>query len=157
MCARLGLDQLQSRTNGVSGGVGSAAEQSVSLAHLNEHGAEVVALGQCSAAVFLAHLALAELYHLSYHSVHLRVGSRVDDLHALDIEAALCSSSLYLVNIADQDGIHQAVLLQACSRFEDTSIRAFGEYDLALVSLECCNQIFKHIAFSFVFNRLYAV
>ena len=83
--------------------------------------------------------------------VELRKGKMSEE----DCRAAL-SKGNYFGNIADQDGIHQAVLLQACSRFEDTSVRAFGEYDLALVSLECCNQIFKHIAFSFVFNRLYA-
>ncbi len=92
--------------------------------------------GQCSAAVFLAHLALAELYHLGYHGIHLRIGSRVDDLHALDIEAApLQQQPLTASTLPTRMESIRPSLLQACSRFEDTSIRAFGEYDLALVSL----------------------
>ena len=156
MCARLGLDELERRTNGISGGVGSAAEQSVSLAHLDEHGAEVVALGQCSAAVLLAHLALAELYHLGYHGIHLRIGCRIDDLHALDIKAALCSSSLNSLYVADQDGVHQAVLLQAGSSLKNTGILALGKYDGTLFSLQSRNQVLKHISFSFVISSVQA-
>ena len=44
LVAWLGLDELQRGTDRVGRGVGSAAEQAVGLAHLDEHGAEVVAL-----------------------------------------------------------------------------------------------------------------
>ena len=146
MCARLGLDQLKCRTNGVCGGVSSTAEQCVSLAHLDEHGAEVVALCQICADGLHVHLALAQVEHGLSHLVHLRIGSRVDDLGAGDVEAARCSRCLDLVDIADQNDVHQLILEQTRGSFQDAGIRTLGEYNLSLVRLENRNQIFKHNA-----------
>ena len=144
MRALLRLDQLQCRTDGVGGGVGRAAEQRVGLAHLDEHGAEIVALGQRGAAVFLRHLALAQLDHLCDHLIHTGVGGRVDDLGLGDVEAALGCGSLDLVDIADEDDVHQIVLDEAVSRFEDAGVGAFGKDDGAAGSLQCVDQLCKH-------------
>ena len=142
--ALLRLDQLQSRTDGIGGGVGRAAEQRVGLAHLDEHGAEIVALGQRGAAVFLRHLALAQLDHLCDHLIHAGIGGRVDDLGLGDVEAALGCGSLDLVDIADEDDVHQIVLDQAVGRFEDAGVGAFGEDDGTAGRLEGADQFCKH-------------
>ena len=57
-------------THGVGGGIGGAAQQSVGLAHLHQHGAEVIALLQVAADLLLRHLALAQLHHLLNHLLH---------------------------------------------------------------------------------------
>ena len=142
--ALLRLDQLQSRTDRIGGGVGRAAEQRVGLAHLDEHGAEIVALGQRGAAVFLRHFALAQLDPLCDHLIHTGVGGRVDDLGLGNVEAALGCGSLDLVDIADEDDVHQIVLDQAVGRFEDAGVGAFGEDDGAAGRLEGADQFCKH-------------
>ena len=124
MRALLRLDQLQRRTDSVGSGIGRAAEQCVGLAHLDEHGAEIIALGECLAAVFLGHLALAQLDHLCDHLVHAGIGGRIDDLGLGNVEATLFGCGLDLVDIADEDDVHQIVLDEAISRFENTGVRA---------------------------------
>ena len=94
MAAGLRLDQLQRGTHGVGGGIGRAAEQGVDQTHLDEHRAEVVALGKCRAAVLFAHLALAQFHHLGDHLVHALIGSRVDDCGLADAEIALSAAAL---------------------------------------------------------------
>ena len=60
LVAGLGLDELQGGTDRVGGGIGGAAQQSVGIAHLHQHGAEVVALLERGAALVGGHLALAQ-------------------------------------------------------------------------------------------------
>ena len=144
MRALLRLDELQRRTDSVGSGIGRAAEQCVGLAHLDEHGAEIVALGECLAAVFLGHLALAQLDHLCDHLVHAGIGGRIDDLGLGNVEAALFGCGLDLVDIADEDDVHQIVLDEAVSRFENTGVGAFGKDDGAAGSLQCVDQLCKH-------------
>ncbi len=145
MRALLGLDELQRRADGVRGRIGRAAEQSVGLAHLDEHRAEIVALGERRAAVLLAHLALAQLDHLGDHLIHALVGGRIDDRGLADAEVALFRSSLDLVNIADEDDVHQVVLEQTVGRFEDPGIGAFGEDNGAAGGLQSVDQLCKHM------------
>ena len=147
MCALLGLDKLECRTNGVGGGVGRAAEQAVCDAHLNEHGAEVVALKESCAAILCAHLALAQCYHFLDHCVHALVGGGINDLKAVNIKAALFGSSLDLIDIADEDRGQETVLLQACRRLEDASVAALGVNYLAGIVLENFDKIFEHFIF----------
>ena len=144
MRAFLRLDQLQRRTDGIGGGIGRAAEQCVGLAHLDKHGAEIIALGECLAAVFLRHLALAQFDHLLNHFVHAGIGCRVDDLGLCNVEAALFCCGLNLVNIADENDVHQIVLDEAVCRFENTGVRAFGKDDGAAGCLQCVDQLCKH-------------
>ena len=144
MGAGLGLDQLQSRTDGVGGGVGRAAQQGVGLAHLDEHGAEVVGLLQGGGAVLGAHLALAELDHLFDHGVELGVVLGVDYLKTLNVEAALGGRSLDLVDVADQHGGEEAAGLEAGRTLEYTGVGALGVNYLAGVLLENFHEIFKH-------------
>ena len=144
MRAFLGLDQLQSGADGISGGVGSAAQQAVSLAHLYQHGAEVVALEQVGLALLGGHLALAQLNHLCNHFIHLGIGLGINDLYALDIKAALLGSGLNLGHVANQDNLHNALCLDAGSGFQDTSVGALGEDDGLGVLLQLFNQSIKH-------------
>ena len=144
MCALLRLDQLECRTDGIGRGIGSAAEQSVGLAHLDEHGAEVVALCKRRAALFLGHFALAKLDHLCDHLVHALIGGRIDDGGLADAEAALFRSSLDLVRVADQDHVHQILLEQAVGGFQNTGVGAFGKDDGAARGLQSVKQFRKH-------------
>ena len=151
MCALLGLDELKCGTNGIGGGVGCAAEQAVCDAHLDEHGAEVVALGKSRTAILSAHLALAQSDHFIDHCVHALVGQGVKYLKAVDIEAALCGSSLDLIDITDEDGGQEAFLFKSCSRLKYACIVAFGVDDLAGIILQNFNEIFKHFKISSIF------
>ena len=81
----LGLDELQGGADGVGGGVGGAAQQTVGHAHLYQHGAEVVALHQGGAALVGGHLAAAQRHHLLHHLVHVGIGGGVDDLSTPDV------------------------------------------------------------------------
>ena len=135
MRAGLGLDELEGGADGVCGGVGGAAQQGVGLAHLHQHGAEVVALLQSGAAVVLAHLAPAELHHLGDHLVHAGVGLGIEDLGPADVEAVLRGGGVDLVRIAHQDDVHQILLDEAGGGLLDAGIGALGEDDGAAVGL----------------------
>ena len=105
LVAWLGLDELQRGTDRVGRGVGSAAEQAVGLAHLDEHGAEVVALLERGAALVGGHLALAQLDHLVDHLVYAVVILGVDDLGTADVEADVLSGGGNLIGVADEHGL----------------------------------------------------
>ncbi len=145
MRAGLGLDQLQGGAHGVGGGIGGAAQQSVGLAHLHQHGAEVVALLQGGAAVVLAHLALAQLHHLADHLVHTVIGGGIQDRCAGDVKAVLFSGGLHLVHIAHQDHVHQVLLHQAGGGLLDAGVRALGEDDGAAGFLQIVQKSGKHV------------
>ena len=147
MCTLLGLDKLKRGTDGICGGIGRAAEQAVGNTHLHEHGAEVVALGESRAAFLGAHLALAERYHFLDHCVHALVGHRVKDLKALDVETALCGSGLDLVNVADENGSEEALLLEAGCALKNACVVTLGIYYLAGIVFKNFDKIFKHFLF----------
>ena len=144
MGALLGFHQLQSGTDGIGSGIGSAAQQRIGVAHLHQHGAEVVALGKGLAAVLGGHFALAELHHLVYHLVHLGIGGGVDDLHALNVEAALFGIGLDFLHVADEDGGQEAALHQASGSLQDPGIMALGEDDLSGVRLQSLDHSIEH-------------
>ena len=136
------------------GGIGGTAEQRVGNAHLDEHGAEVVALAQRGAALIFRHLALAELDHLGDHLIHAGIGGRIKNLETVDVETALCGGSLDFFHIADKDRGEEAALFQTGSRFQNTGIGSFGEDDLAGICLEDFYEIFKHENASVTFNLI---
>ena len=144
MGALAGLDQLQRGTDGIGGGVGGAAQQGVGIAHLHQHGAEVVALQQVGAAVLGAHLALAELDHGLHHLLHVGIGGGVDDLQAFDVKTALGGLGLDDVHVADQDRSEEAALLQLGSSLQNPGVMAFGEDDLTGRFLELIDENIKH-------------
>ena len=146
MRARLGLDELEGGPHGVRRRVGRAAQQGVGLAHLHQHGAEVVRLLQRGGAILDAHLALAQGDHGLDHLAEALVVLGVDDLKALDVEAALGGSGLDLVCVADEDGGEEAAGLQPRGAFEDAGVRALGVDYLARVFLEYLNKVLKHYA-----------
>ena len=119
--AGLALDQLQSRADGVCGGVGCAAQQAVSLALLDQHGAEVIALGQSGTALLIGHLALAQLDHLGDHLIKALVVGGVDDLGTGDVKAAVSSGLLDGFDLAQQDDLR---VLPASRRLAADKIRA---------------------------------
>ena len=154
----LGLHELEGGTDGVGGGVGSAAEQSVSLAELYEHRAEIIALGQSCAALLVGHLALAELDHLRDHLVHAFICSGVDDGGLANAEIALFGRSLDLGFVADQDDVHQVFLEKTVGRLEDTGVGAFGEDDGTTGGFQSVKQFCKHVITSKIcaaFRRFY--
>ena len=147
--AGLALDELERGTHGVRRGVGRAAQKAVGLAHLDKHGAEIVALGKVLAAILRGHLALAELDHLRDHLVHALIGRRIDDLRALDIKTALCGRGLHILDDADQDRLQEAALQKPVGRLQDAGVGALGEHDgLLLSGFQSLNEFFKHIGIS---------
>ena len=144
LVAGLGLDELQRGTHGVRRGIGRAAEQAVRLAHLNEHGAEVVALLQRRAALIGRHLALAQLDHLLDHGVHVVVSLGIDDLRAADIEADLFRRLRDRIGIADQNRLKEVTGQQARAGLEDAGVGTLGEDDGLGVFLQRIDQFSKH-------------
>ena len=147
MRAGLGLDELEGGADGVGSGVGRAAQKGVGLAHLHQHGAEVIALLERGAAVVLAHLALAQLHHLGHHLVHPSVGLGVDDLRAGNVKAVLLRSSLDLLHIAHQDDVHQVLLHQARRGLLDAGVGTLGKDNGAAVLLQILQKSGKHGVF----------
>ena len=144
MGALLGLDQLQSGPDGIGGGIGGTAQQSVGVAHLHQHGAEVVALGQGLPAVVGGHLALAQLHHLLHHFLHGGVSSRVENFQALDVEVTGLGGDGDFLYVAHQNGGQEAVLLQTGSGLQDTGVGAFGKDDLPGICFQGLDHRFKH-------------
>ena len=142
--ARLRLDQLQRRTDGIRGGIGRAAQQAVGNAHMNQHGTEIVGLLQRGAALFLGHLALAQRHHLLDHLLHALIGLRIDDPRAADIEAGFLGGGLDLLLVADQDGFQEGCRQQAGPGLKDARVRTLREYDGLGVLFQRCDQRFKH-------------
>ena len=147
MRALLGLDDLQGGTDGVGGGIGRAAQQGVGVAHLHQHGAEVVALGQRLAALVGSHLALAQLHHLINHGVHFGIGLGVDDFDALDVVATLGRVGLDNVNVADEDGGQEAALDQAVGGFQNAGVVTLGKNDLSGVRFQRFDHCIEHGTF----------
>ena len=146
MCALLGLDQLQSGTNGVGSGVSSAAQQAISLAHLHQHGAEVVGLLQQSGALLSGLLALAQLHHGVDHLIKTGIVLGVDDLGSGNIKVTGGSSSLALSLVAHHDDLQHALGQQLCSGLQNAGIIALGENDRLGICLQLCYQRCKHIS-----------
>ena len=142
--AGLALDQLQSGTNGVSSGVGGAAQQAVGLAHLHQHGAEVVGLAQSLGAVLSGHLALAQFHHLGDHLVKTGVVGGVDDLGTGDVKAALGGGFLHGLRVAQQNDLQHLAGQQAAGSGQDAGIGALGEHNGLGLSLELFLEILKN-------------
>ena len=146
MCALLGLDQLQSRTDGVGGGVGSAAQQAVCLAHLHQHGAEVVGLLQQGGALLSGLLALAQLHHGADHLIETGVVLRVDDLGSGNIKVTGGGSSLALCLVAHHNDLQHALGQQLACGLQNAGVIALGEHDRLGICLQLCYQRCKHIS-----------
>ena len=146
MSALLGLDQLQSGTDGVGGGVGSAAQQAVSLAHLDQHGAEVVGLLQQSSALLCGLLALAQLDHGVDHLIEAGVVLGVDDLSSGNIKIASSGSGLALCLVADHNDFQHALCQQLACGLQDAGVIALGKNDRLGVCLQLGYQGCKHIS-----------
>ena len=142
--AGLALDELQCGADSVSGGVGSAAQQAVGLAHLDQHGAEVVALGQGGTALLIGHLALAQLNHLSNHLIEALVVGRVDNLSTGDIKAALCCGLLDGLNLTQQDDLQRLTGQQAACSGQDAGIGTLGKDDRLRLSLQLFLKILEN-------------
>ena len=115
-----------------------------SSAHLDQHGAEIVALAQGCAALVRCHLALAQLDHFLHHLIHARIGGRVQNGKAFDIEAALFGGRFDLPHIPDQNRGEEAVLLQAGGSGKNAGVSTLGIDDLAGVGFQNFNKVFKH-------------
>ena len=142
--AGLALDQLQSRTDGVSGGVSGAAQQAVGLAHLDQHGAKVIALGQSGTALLVGHFALAQLNHFGNHCVKLRVSGGIKDLGTGDIKIAVGSSLFDGLGLAQQDDLQGLASQQTAGGGQDTSIGALSKDDGLRLGLQFLLKIFKN-------------
>ena len=146
VCALLGLDQLQSGADGIGGGVSSAAQQAVSLAHLDQHGAEVVGLLQHCGTLFSGLLALAQLDHGVHHLVETCVVLRVNDLSSGNIKIACGSSGLALSLVAHHDNLQNALGQQLAGCLQDAGVIALGKNDRLGVCLQLCYQRCEHIS-----------
>ena len=145
LVAGLGLDDLQGGTDRVGGGIGGAAQQSVGIAHLHQHGAEVVGLLEELAALLLTHLALAQLHQGGDHLLHVGEGLGINDLSAPDVEAGFLGSGLDLVEIAHQHRGQEGTGQQAGGRLQNAGIRALSEDNLPGMGLQLFDQKFKHL------------
>ena len=144
MGAGLGLDDLQGGADGVGGGVGGAAQQGVGLAHLHQHGAEIVTLFESGPAVLLAHLAAAEFHHLGHHLIHGGIGGGINDLSLGDIKAARGCGGLHLVHVAHQDHVHQILGHKTLGGLQNALVGTLGEYNGAAVFLQILQKSGKH-------------
>ena len=142
--AGLGLNELKRRPDGVRGGVGGTAQQAVGLPHLDQHGAEVVALHQVLPAVLGGHLSLAQLHHLLHHGVHAGIGGRVHNAHAFNVKAALLRCGLDLGLHTHQDGGQETILLQAGGGLQNPGVRALGKNQGAGIGFQGFDQFCKH-------------
>ena len=138
---------MQSGTDGISGGVGGAAQQSVGVAHLHQHGAEVVGLHQSGTALLLGHLALAQFHHGGDHLVHVLEGGGIDDLGAANVEADLLGGGLNVSRVAYQNGGQEGTGQQTGGSLQNAGIGTLGENDLAGMGLQFLDQELKHFDF----------
>ena len=144
LVTRLGLDQLEGGTDGIGGGVGRAAQQGVGLAHGHQHGAEVVALLQSSAALVLGHLALAQLHHLGHHGLHVLIVLGIDNDRAADVEAGVLGGGPDSLLIAHQHGGQECTGQQAGGGLQDTGVGSLCEHDLAGMCLQNIDEFLEH-------------
>ena len=142
--ARLALDELQRGADGIGGRIGGTAQQAVSFAHLDKHGAKVVALGQSGAALLVGHLALAQLDHLGDHLVKARVVGGVDDLGTGDIKAAISSGLFDGLDLAQQDDLQGLASQQAACSRQNTGVGALGKDDGLRLSLQFLLKILEN-------------
>ena len=151
MCARLGLDKLECRTDSVCCRVCRSAEQAVCLAHLNEHCSKIVSFEECCSAFVGCHFALAQLDHSLDHLFHSVVVLRIDDLGFADIKATFFSCSLDCVNISYKHYSHEILCKESCGSFLDTGICTLSKYNCLRLSLDFFNQFVKHFDISIVY------
>ena len=95
-------------------------------------------------ALLRCHLALAELHHLVHQLVHPAVVGGVDDTDVGDIKAALFRGGLHLLRDADEEGLQDAVLLQAGGRLQNAGVGPLGKDQGRGILFELFNQVFKH-------------
>ena len=130
LVAGLGLDDLQSRTDCVSGGIGSTAQEAVSLAHLDQHGAEIVSFGKDGACLFGGHaFGLSDLTEHVHHLVHLVIVFGIDNDRAADVEALDLSCFLDLIHLSEKDGGQEVAGQKTGSRLQDSRVAALCEDD----------------------------
>ena len=141
--AGLALDQLQRGADGIGGGVGGAAQQAVGLAHLDQHGTEIVALGHCCTALLFGHFALAQFHHLGDHLVKAFIVDRVDDLGAGDVKTAFRSRLVHRLRVPQQNDLENPAGQQTAGGAQDTSVGTFGKYDRFGCCLELRFETFK--------------
>ena len=153
----LGLDQLQSGADGIGGGVGGAAQQAVGLAHLDQHGAEVVGLLQQCGALLSGLLALAQLDHGVDHLIKTGVVLRVNDLSSGNIETTGSGSSLALSLVADHHDLQHALSQQLACSLQDAGVIALGKNDRLGVCLQLGHQRCKHISHCDYLRNYFAI
>ena len=144
MCARFCFDQLEGRSDGVRSRIRRSSEQAVGLAHLYEHGPEIVAVRREFSGVFLGELALAEFYHLCDHFVKAFVVRRVDDLAPGKIIAALFGSLFEFRLAADEDDLQNARFSEFGSGVHDARVRSVREDNGARSGFQLLGQFIEN-------------
>ena len=145
LVAGLGLDQLKCRTYGVCSRISSSSKKAVTLAHLNKHGAKIVALGQSLADLLLCHLAFSKLHHLRNHGIHLRIGQGIYDLALVNIIITRCRGSLNLVHITQKNNAKDTFCRQSGGGIKNTAVRSLCINDGSRILLEILDHLCQHI------------
>ena len=121
--AGFGLDDLQSRTDSISCGIGCAAEQAVSNTHLDQHGSEIVALLKDRKSLLGSHaFALSELAEAGNHLIHFLIIFRINDLGTTNVVAGLFCCILNFIFLAEKDRGQEAACQKTGSRLKNTRI-----------------------------------
>ena len=140
------LDDLQSRTDCVCSGIGCAAEQAVSNAHLDQHSAEIVTLLEDRKSLLGSHaLALSEFAEAVNHLVHFIIILRINDLCPTDIVACFFSCMLHFVGLAQKNRSQEAACKKTGSSLKNTGIRALCKDDCLGILFELLDHCTKTI------------
>ena len=89
---------------------------------LDQHGAEVIALGQSGTALLVGHLALAQLDHLGDHSVKFRISGRIDDLGTSDVKIVFSGGLFNSLRLTQQDDFQGLACQQTAGGGKDASV-----------------------------------
>ena len=123
----------------------SAGNHAVSLAHVDEHGAEIVRIAQLNACFFFGCFAFAAFYEFSDHVVVFCIVVWIDDLYAVDVDASFFGNGLNFFRIAEKDRDDQTVLLMACDSAEDADVFTFWKYDGDVFTFNACFKCFPNV------------
>ena len=145
MCAGFGLYKLQRGADGIRSGICSSAKKRVGHAHLDQHGAEVIAFFQVVGAFLGRHFTLAQLHHLCHHFVKAVIAVGVDYLKSVNVEAAFFRGSFHIGSAAHQHGCQETGPFQSGGSFKYAGVGALGENYLPGVFLQYVDKILKHL------------
>ena len=132
LAARSGFNNAQSRMQHIFGCMASAANQTVCMARLQQHGAEIHDIVHLGIGLFGSNaLALAQLIERLGHFLTKFAFDIVDNGRAIELEALRGD----FLRFADDHDVRKALLQRLFGGFQDTFVVALGQNDGLLIGL----------------------